>query len=57
MFGAIQKSDLTKKYLRSFESLIIPEDHENMISAKTVVFILSPDDIGIYIKNSDTSLA
>lgn len=47
MFGQIRCPDGTVESLRSTEALIIPTRPEDMISARTVTFILSPDDIAI----------
>ena len=55
MFGAIRKPDGTIKYIRDFNILEIPNEPSNMVSPKTTVFILSPDDIGIAVQNIDST--
>jgi hypothetical protein len=53
MFGAIRRPDGTKKYIRNFDVLEIPAEPSKMVSARTTVFILSPDDVGISVQNID----
>jgi len=47
MYGQILRPDGTIKSLRSSEVLIVPDEPENMISARTVVFFSDPEDIQI----------
>lgn len=50
MFARIRRPDGTNKYIRSDEVLIIPDEPENLVTAKTAVFILEPADIGISLR-------
>ncbi len=47
MFGLILRPDLTIKYLRSSEVLIVPDEPAKMVTARTVAFILDPADVAI----------
>lgn len=47
MFGQIRKPDGSLTSLRSKEVLIIPDDEANMVSPRTVAFILLPENIAI----------
>lgn len=47
MFGQIRKPSGTLASLRSKEVLIIPDDAENMVSPRTVAFVLLPENIAI----------
>ena len=47
MFAQIRRPDGTIKPLRSSEVLVIPNEPENMTTARTVGFILDPADINI----------
>ena len=47
MFGRIRRPDLTYKYIRDTETLIVPDEPENMLSGRTVAFLLDPNDIAV----------
>ena len=47
MFGTIRRPDGTLKLLRSSELLEVPNEPENMVTSRTVGFILTPSDIAI----------
>ena len=47
IFGKLLRPDGTVVYLRDPERIIVPTDTANMVSAKTVVFLTSVDDIEI----------
>jgi len=47
MFGQIRRPDGTIKPLRSSEVLIIPDESANMVTARTVGFILDPDNVKV----------
>lgn len=47
MFGKILRPDGAVAYLRDFSKLVIPNDPERLVSPKTTVFLVSPDDIYI----------
>lgn len=47
IFGRILRPDGTIVYLRDQERIIVPNDTENMVSAKTVIFFVSEADIEI----------
>jgi hypothetical protein len=51
MLGRIRKPDGSMRYIRSSESLVIPDEPENMVTAKTVLFFLEPEDIALSIEN------
>ena len=52
MHGRIRYPDGSIKYLRSSEVLVVPSEPAQMVSARTVQFFLSPDDIGISIETN-----
>lgn len=47
MFGTILRPDGTKKLLRSSELLEVPSEPADMVTSRTVGFILTPSDIAI----------
>jgi len=47
MFGRIRYPDGTTRYLRSTEALRVPDDAAGGVTARTVQFFLSPEDVGI----------
>jgi hypothetical protein len=47
MFGKITRPDNRVIYLRDSSKIDVPNDPENLVSAKTVVFLTSEDDIEI----------
>jgi hypothetical protein len=47
IFGRILRPDGQIVYLRNNERIIVPNDPENLVSPKTVVFFVSEDDIEI----------
>lgn len=47
MLGRLKYPDLSVRWLRSPEVLIVPNDYANMVSPKTVQFYTSPADIAI----------
>jgi hypothetical protein len=53
MFGKIRRPDGTIKYIRDFDALEIPNEPSKMVSAKTTVFILEPDDVGVAVQVID----
>jgi len=51
MLGRIRNPDGTNTVLQSAEVLTVPDDAENFVSSRTVVFILDPNDVAITINN------
>jgi hypothetical protein len=47
MLGRIRYPDSSVRYLRSSERLDVPDEPASMVSARTVQFFISPEDIGI----------
>lgn len=47
MFGQIQRPDGTFKTLRSTETLVVPEEPEDMVTPQTVLFFLDPRSVAI----------
>jgi hypothetical protein len=47
MFGQIRRPDGTVRNLRSSEVLVIPDEADRMVTARTVVFVLETADIKI----------
>lgn len=47
MFGRILPPDGVTKFVRSDETLLIPDLPDRMVTARTVVFFLDPDSVGI----------
>ena len=50
MLGQILRPDGTVKPLRSLETLVIPDEPENMVTARTVAFILDPADVQVSVQ-------
>ena len=51
MLGRIRKPNGDIRFIRSSEVLIIPDEPENMVTAKTTLFFLEPEDIALSIVN------
>jgi ABC-type metal ion transport system substrate-binding protein len=47
MFGKILRPDGNISYIRDGARIVVPDDPTNMVSAKTVVFLTSVEDIEI----------
>ena len=47
MNGQIFRPDGTIRHLRDTEVLIIPDESENMLTSRTVVFVMDPEDVVI----------
>lgn len=52
LFGRIRRPDGSLQYLRSSDSLVIPEQPDKMVSAKTVQFFAEMSTISINVKTS-----
>jgi len=53
MLGQIRKPDGTFTLLHSVELLEVPDEPENMVTSRTVAFILDPNDVAISITTAD----
>lgn len=51
MLGRVRRPDGTDKWLRSSEVLVVPDEPDKMVTAKTVQFFSDPDDISISLEN------
>jgi hypothetical protein len=47
IFGKILRPDGKIIYVRDADQIVVPNDPDHLVSAKTVVFLTSPDDIAI----------
>lgn len=54
MFGRIRRPDGTIKYVRDSSLLTVPAEPQNMVSAQTVQFFLTPSDVSITIETLTT---
>ncbi len=50
MFGRIRRPDGTTKYVRNSTLLTVPSEPENMITGRTTVFFLDPEDVSISVQ-------
>lgn len=55
MFGSIRKPNGDKIYIRDFDTLELPNDASSMVSNKTTVFVLDPQNIGVSVNIVDSS--
>lgn len=50
MFGRIRTPANATQYIRSDETLIVPDDADGMVTARTVAFYLEPEDIAVSVE-------
>ena len=53
MFGTIRRPDGTLRRIRSTEVLIIPDEPGNMVTSRTVTFLLDSRDVGVSVVDVD----
>lgn len=56
VLGRLLRPDGTFRLIRSTETLQVPDEPERMVSARTVVFFLSPDDIAITVQTASVPI-
>lgn len=47
MFGRVRRPDGSTAYVRDGDILVVPDEPAGMVSAKTVQFFMTPDDVGV----------
>jgi hypothetical protein len=53
MFGRIRRPDGTNKFIRDTEVLVVPDEPLNMVTGRTVGFILAAEDIVLEVVNGN----
>lgn len=50
MLARIRRPDGSQKYLRDYDAIVVPDEPENMVTARTVQFYVTTDSIGISVE-------